>query len=410
MIKKRLVREACRPVMTASRLVGTLYSSTEEKAERKKCSMKKIILLCMIICFLLCSCGKNSPGAADTISKKSIPSAEKYEVEWVDTSKLASVYNILASEVESQVYFIQSILVSRDEDGRMEQKYEEISYDMISGEWSDAREFPVTDKINQKGLASSFQVASDGTWYFLLLRWNEKSKKYDDISLSRMTEEEEIEEVKIPEDLLPEKVRVDSYRIRNDGKICIKVYPKSRFDEGDFPEEMNVILYDPEKETFDSAGDLLMGSYDMLSIENEYFYRSVAGGGCGYAVKNPDTGDVAQREIFCAGDTPEGGWTNDSVFTVYDTCDEENNLYVLNAGGIYGCHYTGNELKNIVPASVLGELNFSTQGDMDQKEMRFISHFWRGAETAYADFYVLITDTADDTHIKVTLAHIKKKD
>ena len=170
--------------------------------------MKKIISLCMTICFLLCSCGKTTPEAADTISKKSIPSAEKYEVEWVDTSKLASVYNILASEVESQVCFIQSILVSRDEDGRMEQKYEEISYDMISGEWSDAREFPVTDKINQKGLASSFQVASDGTWYFLLLQWNEKSKKYDDISLSRMTEEEEIEEVKIPEDLLPEKVRV----------------------------------------------------------------------------------------------------------------------------------------------------------------------------------------------------------
>lgn len=366
---------------------------------------RKIISLSLVVSFVLCACGED-----ETASSVPLVPADEYEVEWVDTSKLNSVYNILASEVESRVCFMQSIMVSRDENGRMEQKYEEISYDMISGEWSDVKEFPVTDKINYKGLGSSFQVTSDGTWYFLILQWNEKLKKYDDIGLSRMTQEEEIEEVEIPEDLLPEKVRVDSYRIRKDGKICIKVYPKSKFDEGDLPEEMNVILYDPETETFDFAGDLLMGSYDMLSIENEYFYRSVAGGRCGYAVKTPDTGDVTQRELFCAGEVPEGGWTSDSIFTVYDTCDEENNLYVLNAGGIYGCHYSDNELKNIIPASVLDGLNLSRQGDLDQKEMRFISHFWRGAETKYADFYVLITDTADDMHIKVTLAHIKRKD
>ncbi len=370
--------------------------------------MKKIILLCMIICFLLCSCGKNSPGAADTISKKSIPSAEKYEVEWVDTSKLALMDWVLASNVDSKLCFIQSILVSRDEDGRMEHKYEEISYDMISGEWSESKEVPVADEINRLGFGTTFQMAPNGDWYFLFSKWNEKLKCYDNTNISRLTQDGRIKDIQIPDDLADEKLEIDSFEIRNDGKICIKVYPESKYDGMSLPEDMNVILYDPESDNFEYAGDLLMGQRDYLSIEEEYFYRSVAGGKCGYSVKTPDEGDVAQREIFCAGETPEGGWVNDSIFFVYDTCDEENNLYVLNTGGIYGGYYKDSELKNIVPASLLDELELSKQ--YDREGMAFISDFWRGAETEYADFYVLITDSSDMDHIKTKLAHIKKKD
>lgn len=372
--------------------------------------MKKIISLCMVVCFLLCACGEKLPEETDAMAKNPVLSAAEYEVEWVDASKLTPVYDILASTVDTKVHFMRSILVSADEDGRLEQKYEEVSYDMLSEEWSEGTELGATDKINHIGTGRAFQMAPDETWYFLLCKWNEKSKTYADQSLARLTEEGMIEEIQIPENLMDEKVIIDSYRIRKDGKICIKVYPESKYSEDSFPEEMNVLLYEPKMKTFQAGGDLLMGSYDMLSIEDEYFYRSVAGGGCGYAVKTPDTGDIVQREMFCAGEIPEGGWTNASIFTVYDTCDEENNLYVLNAGGIYAGYYKDNELKNIVPPSVLDKLNLSRQGDLNQDEMRFISHFWRGAETEYADFYVLIVDTADDVHIKVSLAHIKRKE
>lgn len=370
--------------------------------------MKKIILPCIVISLLLCSCGKNSSEVTDTMSKTPIRSAGEYEVEWVDTSKLELVDNILPSVVDSQMYCMQSIFVSRNEDGRTEHKYEEISYDMVSNEWSGSKVFPATDKINRIGLGSMFRMSPDGIWYFLLFKWDENLKKYDKAGLSRLTEEGEVEEIKISEDIVGEPFVVDSYMIRSDGKICIKVCPESRYEKVSLP-EMNVVLYDPETETFEYGGDLLMGFMDMITIENEYFYRSVAGGKCGYSVKTKDTGDVVQREIFCEGDTPEGGWTND-VFSIRDTYDDTGNLYVLNAGGIYGGYYKDSELKNIVPVSVLDELGLSSQTGLGSEKMLFVSDFWRGAETEYADFYVFITDMTDDVHIKVTLAHIKKKD
>lgn len=371
--------------------------------------MKKVISLFMIFSLLLCSCGKEqSIEETNATGKHSISSANEYEVEWVDTSKLVPVDRVLFNVVDSELCFMQSILVSRDENGRMKHRYEEISYDMVSGEWSESKELSVTDEINRLGFASMFRKAPDGTWYFLLSRWDEKSKRYSEMTLSRLTEDGKIKDIQIPADFIDEKMEIDSYNIRSDEKICIKVYPESKSDDGFLPEDSNVILYDPTTGKFEYGGDLLMGGYDLLSVEDEYFYHSMAGGKCGYAVKTMDTGDVVQREMFCAGETPEGGWTDDYIDSTYETCDGENNLYILNTGGIYGGYYKDSELKNIVPASILDKLNLSSMANSDTAI--YMSDFCRGAQTDYADFYALITDMEDVDHVKLTLAHIKKKE
>lgn len=370
--------------------------------------MKRIILLSVMFTLLLCACGeKKSTEETNATENHLIPLADKYEVEWVDTSKLAPVDDVLFSVVDSELCFMQSILVSRDENGRLEHKYEEISYDMVSGEWSESQELSMTDEINRLGFAHMFRKAPDGTWYFLFPKWNEKLKRYNNTTFSRLTKDGKIEDVQIPKDFMDGKMEINSYIIRCDGKICIKVYSE-RETNGGLPEESKVILYDPAADKFEYGGDLLMGKYDLLSVEDEYFYYSVAGGKCGYAVKTMDTGDVVQREMYCAGETPEGGWTDDYIDFPYDTCDEENNLYMLNTGGIYGGYYKDSELKNIVPASVLDELNLS--GMTNSETSIYMSDFCRGARTDYADFYALITDMEDEDHIKLTLAHIRKKE
>lgn len=371
--------------------------------------MKKVISLFIMFSLLFCSCGKEqSIEETNATGEHLIPSADEYEVEWVDTSKLALVDDVLFNVTDSELCFMQSILVSRDENGRMEHKYEEISYDMVSGEWSESQELSVTDEINRQGFAHMFRKAADGTWYFLFPRWNEELKRHSDTTLSRVTENGKIEDIQIPEDFMDGKLEIDSYTIRSDGKICIKVYPDSKADDVFLPEEFNVILYDPATDKFEYGGDLLMGKYDLLSVEDEYFYYSVAGGKCGYAVKTMDTGDVVQREMYCVGETPEGGWTDEYIYSPYDICDEENNVYIFNTGGIYGGYYKDSELKNIVPASIFNELNLSSMNDPDTAV--YMSDFCRGARTDYADFYALITDMEDDLHIKLTLAHIQKKE
>ncbi len=370
--------------------------------------MKRIILLFMMFSLIFCSCGKEqSIEETNATGKYSISSANEYEIEWVDTSKLAPVDRVLFNVVDSELCFMQSILVSRDENGRMKHRYEEISYDMVSEEWSESKELSAMDEINRQGFATMFRKASDGTWYFLFYRWDEKLKRHSKITLSRLTGDGKIEDIQIPVDFIDEKMEIDSYNIRSDEKICIKVYPESKSDGGFLPEDLNVILYDPVTGKFEYGGDLLMGGYDLLSVEDEYFYQSMVGGKCGYAVKTMDTGDVVQREMYCAGETPEGGWTNDYINSPYDTCDEENNLYILNTGGIYGGYYKDSELKNIVPASVLDKLNLSRMGDLETSI--YMSDFCRGAQIDYADFYALITDMEDADHIKLTLAHIKEK-
>lgn len=368
--------------------------------------VKKIVFFILVISILLCACGKGE--LVEKTEDGLLVPADEYEVEWVDTSNLAYMDEVAARVVDSRICFMQSILVSEDEDGKVKHKYEEIFYDMISGEWSESKTIPAEEQINQIGFGSVFLMASDGMWYFQCMEWDEKQKQYRNGGIARLLENGEVEKIELPEDIAEEKLVVAQYTIRNDGKLCIKVYPESKAGDDILPQEMNVVTYDPATETFEYGGDLLMGMFDFLSIGDEYFYQSVAQGGCGYAVKTPKTGDVVQREIFCEGEIPEGGWTQDPIRDVYDTCDEEDNLYVFNSGGIYGGYYKDSSLKNIVPPSIIAKLNLSTAHEKEKSN--YISNFWRGAETDYADFYVMNVDTSEYSKMKITLAHIKKKE
>lgn len=281
---------------------------------------------------------------------------------------------------------------------------------MLSGEWSEPEVVPATDKINQMGFGYAFEMAPDGTWYFQCCDWDEKEKRYEDGGVAKLTEDG-FEKIKIPEDIAEEKMIISQYTVCNDGRLYFKVYPESKEDEDFLPGEMNVVIYDPMTKEFEYCGDLLMGETDFIIIEDEFFYYSVAGGGSGFSVKTKETGDVVQREVFCAGEVPEGGWESDEIHTIHKSHDEEDNIYKFNAGGIYGGYYKEDELTNIVPASIIEELDLTTIHDRG-KSSNYMANFWRGAETDYADFYVLIADTSDPDglRVKLSLAHIKKKE
>lgn len=364
--------------------------------------MKKMISLILIVSFILCACGKE-----ETASSVPLVPADEYEVEWVDTSALTPGDGVAACVVDSRIYFIQMIWESADEDNRIKYRYEEVFYDMVSGEWSEPKVIPATDKINQMGMGYAFEMASDGTWYFQCCDWDEKEKRYYESGVARLTEDG-FEKIEVPEDIAKEKLIISQYTVRNNGKLYFKVYPESKEEEGFSPEDLNVVIYDPVTEEFEYCGDLLIGETDFIIIEDEFFYYSIAGGGSGFSVKTKETGDVVQRELFCEGEVPEGGWESEEIHTIHKSCDEEDNVYIFNAGGIYGGYYKDTGLKNIVPASIIGELNLTTIHDRDKSN--YMADFWRGAETDYADFYVLVADTSDEIYDKLTLAHIKKKE
>lgn len=314
---------------------------------------------------------------------------------------------VAACVVNSQICFIQMIWESADEDNRIKYRYEEVFYDMVSGEWSEPKVIPATDKINQMGMGYAFEMASDGTWYFQCCDWDEKEKRYYESGVARLTEDG-FEKIEVPEDIAKEKLIISQYTVRNNGKLYLKVYPESKEDEVFSPEDLNVVIYDPVTEEFEYCGDLQIGERDFIVIRDEFFYYSIAGGGSGFSVKTKETGDVVQRELFCEGEVPEGGWESEEIHTIHKSCDEEDNVYIFNAGGIYGGYYKDTGLKNIVPASIIGELNLTTIHDRDKSN--YMVDFWRGAETDYADFYVLIADTSDEIYDKLSLAHIKKKE
>ena len=220
---------------------------------------------------------------------------------------------------------------------------------------------------------------------------------------ARVTEEGEVEEMELPKEMQEKGLGVSQFKIRTDGKISMKVTTEKEDEEVGADLEARVALYDPVDKSCELYEDMHFGMYDLLSIEDDFFCYSMTGRKCGYNVKNPSTGDVIQREIVCEGEPPQekGGWRAEPLTYEIASCDEDDNIYMLNAGGIYGGYYKDKEMKQIIPRSVILQLKL--------RDDNSVSDFWRGTESDYTDFYALIPTYLENGKETVKLAHIKRK-
>lgn len=354
--------------------------------------MKRLFILLLCLSLILCSCGSSQEKQK---TKKVINSAPEYEGEWIDTSHITLADSINVSVCDNKVYFKQIIY---PEDNKEIGEYNVCTYDMLEGTWTELKSIPGKDKIDKLGRIYALAKSLDGNWYFQYIsKWNDQEKRYMNYGFARVTEEGEVEEMR------EKGLGVSQFKIRTDGKISMKVTTEKEDEEVGADLEARVALYDPVDKSCELYEDMHFGMYDLLSIEDDFFCYSMTGRKCGYNVKNPSTGDVIQREIVCEGEPPQekGGWRAEPLTYEIASCDEDDNIYMLNAGGIYGGYYKDKEMKQIIPRSVILQLKL--------RDDNSVSDFWRGTESDYTDFYALIPTYLDNGKETVKLAHIKRK-
>lgn len=365
---------------------------------RKEDNMKRLFILLLCLSLILCSCGSSQEKQK---TKKVINSAPEYEVEWIDTSHITLADSINVSVCDNKVYFKQIIY---PEDNKEIGEYNVCTYDMLEGTWTELKSIPGKDKIDKLGRIYALAKSLDGNWYFQYIsKWNDQEKRYMNYGFARVTEEGEVEEMELPKEMQEKGLGVSQFKIRTDGKISMKVTTEKEDEEVGADLEARVALYDPVDKSCELYEDMHFGMYDLLSIEDDFFCYSMTGRKCGYNVKNPSTGDVIQREIVCEGEPPQekGGWRAEPLTYEIASCDEDDNIYMLNAGGIYGGYYKDKEMKQIIPRSVILQLKL--------RDDNSVSDFWRGTESDYTDFYALIPTYLENGKETVKLAHIKRK-
>lgn len=350
---------------------------------------------------MLAGCGKATEESNVITSKMNSQSdiTQEYEIEWVDTSELALVDDMNGCKTDSSLYFLQSELESIEKDGRMKHVYSEMKYDMLEKKWTKTELPEITAKINEIGIARSFQRDKDGNWYCYLGRWDKESKGYRNAALAKI-EGDTIDYVELPEDIWGDGYECVSYFVMEDGCIMFKIGEAGKEIA---PESMKCVVYNPDTDEVESTGDMMLGFSDYLRVEDEYFYQSVTNTDCGFKVKKSGSDDVI-REINCDGKVSEAGWAIDGeVYSI----QEDDMLYMMNQGGIYGGNSKEAVLKKYVEPSFLEELNLD-----DESSNRFINQFWQGEDENNKDFYILLGEYSDEDseEHKITLAHVKRKE
>ena len=370
--------------------------------------MKRLFILLLCLSLILCSCGSSQEKQK---TKKVINSALEYEIEWIDVSHIEMADIISASIWDNKVYFKQHIY--SDDSGGENDECNVCTYDMVDGTWTELKPIAGKEKIDKLGRIYALAKSPDGNWYFQYLsKYDSEKQHYNKIGFARVSEEGEVEDLELPQEMQEKGLEVTEFSIRGDGKISMKVATNEEEEEVGPDKETRVALYDPVDKSCEFYEDMHFGMYDLLSIEDDFFCYSMTGRKCGYNIKNPSTGDVIQREIVCEGEPPqeEGGWKAEPLRYQITSSDEDNNVYMINAGGIYGGYYKDKEMKQIIPRSVILQLKLQTKEERIQRiNNNSVTDLWRGADPDYADFYVLIGNYTEDFKIIPKLAHIKRK-
>lgn len=371
--------------------------------------MKRLVSLVLCVSLLLCSC-ESSQERKKQVTKKGINSAPEYEVEWIDISHIEAADVISARVWDNKMYFTQ-LTYSRDDE--KSGKCNVCTYDMVDGTWTELKPIPGKEKMDKLGQIYAVEKSQEGNWYFQYLsNYDEKKQRHTKMGFARVSEDGEVEDLELPQEMQEKGLKVTEFRIRGDGKINMKVTTTEEDEEVAPDKEARVALYDPADKSCEYYEDMHFGMHDLLSIEDDFFCYSMTGRKCGYNVKNPSTGDVIQREIVCEGEPPqeEGGWKAEPMTYQITSSDEDNNIYMLNAGGIYGGYYKDKEMKQIIPRSVIPQLKLQTKEERIQGvNSNSVTDFWRGAAPDYADFYALIGYYIEDFKMIPKLAHIKRK-
>ena len=369
--------------------------------------------LCMIVLLLLAvgvlgNCGGKEEVSTDNSIK--VQRDVSYELEWIDCSNLPKIHNINSVKMlDSKLYIMLTTLKSTDKDGRYECGYSVTAYDIETGEWDDIEEIAATSKINQIGTAGSFQMSEDGVWYFVIYSWNQEQKQYTETKeLAKLTEDGEMElvDLEIPSTMLEEGQYLQSFLLLNDGKMRLLFDDES---EGTIDDETNFLLYDLKMGEVTSSGEMVVPFHFSLQIGDEYYCQTVAGDKCGFKVKELGSNQIV-KELYCEGKVPEGGWLPKALGDLCISAKDDNEyVYILNSGGIYGGNRKGNTLQLIVPMEVIEQIGFPEATDLSQN--KYVTEFWRGNE-AIEDFYFAVLEYKRNQQdgIKLSLAHIKATD
>ncbi len=370
--------------------------------------IRKVLVLSFVLVLVLCGCGKSEEGQEE--KDISIKKDVIYEMEWIDCSNLPKIHNINSVKMlDSKLYIMLTTLESTDKDGRYECGYNVTAYDIETGEWDDIEEIAATSKINQIGTAGSFQMSEDGVWYFVIYSWDQKQKQYTEKKeLAKLTEDGEMElvDLEIPSTMLEEGQYMQSFLLLNDGKMRLLFDDES---EGTIDDEANFLLYDLKTGEVTSSGEMVVPFHFSLQMGNEYYCQTVEGDKCGFKVKELGSNQIV-KELYCEGEVPEGGWLPEALGDLCISAKDDNeNVYILNSGGIYGGNRKGNTLQPIVPMEVIEQIGFPEATDLSQN--KYVTEFWRGNEEI-EDFYFAVLEYKRNQQdgIKLSLAHIKATD